>query len=315
MSEGPDWNAFHHDNFLRGDLQSCRLMARRKKTSTSAATRSPHTSDPNFYAMPFMPELTQTFCLRQEEETSSTHQTEPCNNQEHESAAVATLLAVEEEGADSHDICTSRSGSSSNKKRPTLKCYEKKASKKQHTETDECVPLTTTSSVDIQGPTTHGQECYNIHTARNPTLAFVPQWSATPWNINPPTTSCAATAQPLQTLPNVGIPSAAGRIGCTQEDIITRCYAYMDAQSRFTSASLMQPAARMDQPHIYHRIATPLESQYQMTTTNFDMQPNSFPMAVPSSSVATVPTVEQNQQGIYIPRTNLFQNSMFPRQW
>ena len=312
MSEGPDWNAFHHDKFLRGDLQSCRLMARLRKSSTSAAT-SPHTCDPNFYAMPFMPELTQTFSLR--EETSTTHQTEPSNNQERESAAVTTLLAVEER-ADSHDIRTS-SGPSS-KKRPNSKSYEKMASKKKRTETDECIPPTTTSSVHIQGQTTNGQECDNIHMARNPTLAIVPQWSAAPWNINLPAAprerrvDVLAAALPLQTLPNVGIPSAARMIVCTPEDI-TRCYAYMEARSRFTAASLMQTVARIDQPNIHQRITSPLESQYQMTT--FDMQPNSFPVAVPSSSVATLPTVEQNQRGIFIPRTSLFQRNAFPRQW
>lgn len=56
----PDWNAFHHDYFLRGDLHKCRLMVRPSASVTSSA-QNQHFSDPDFYSMEFIPELKQKF--------------------------------------------------------------------------------------------------------------------------------------------------------------------------------------------------------------------------------------------------------------
>eukprot|EP00590_Aulacoseira_subarctica_P002145 CAMPEP_0172415780 /NCGR_PEP_ID=MMETSP1064-20121228/2231_1 /TAXON_ID=202472 /ORGANISM="Aulacoseira subarctica , Strain CCAP 1002/5" /LENGTH=336 /DNA_ID=CAMNT_0013153015 /DNA_START=44 /DNA_END=1051 /DNA_ORIENTATION=+ len=177
MTDGPDWNAFHHDYFLRGDLQRCRLMARLEKSRASAAPNH-HTCDPDVYALPFMPELTQTFCLYGGNNNPAellAPATDPAEDRE--SAAVA-LLAV---GASGTAICTTTSTSttsrSSSNKRPRSKSNETKSFKKKRA--DEGIPPIPASLVDISHPTTTNGPELMTWVRNPPSLTLVPpQWSA-----------------------------------------------------------------------------------------------------------------------------------------
>ena len=264
MTEGPDWNAFHHDYFLRGDLQSCRLMARLNKSRAPSAPNH-HTCDPDFYALPFMPELTQTFCLYGGNNNPAellAPATDPAEDRE--SAAVA-LLAV---GASGTAICTTTSTTttsrSSSNKRPRSKSNETKSFKKKRT--DEGIPPIPASLVDISHPTTTNGPELMTWVRNPPSLTLVPpQWSAA-------TTTAAflplqqeqvrsiLLAAPTTYLPsattNVFIPSSSAdvvdmefhaRILRAQEDITRLSSAWMEA--RWTMAQIAAARRNVESRH------------------------------------------------------------------
>jgi len=331
MTEGPDWNAFYHDYFLRGDLQRCRLMTRLTKFKASAATNH-HTRDPDFYSLPFLPELTQTFCLfdgdnnRPAELLATT--TDPA--EEKESAAVA-LLAVRSSEQPATTTTTSTaptSTRSSSKKRPHSKSNDNKKKSFQKKRTVKGSPPITTSMTDIPPrPTTIGPELLTTRVRNNippsiSSLALVPpQWSAatpTPLPLQQEQRRLRL-ATPMTYLPsatsNVFVPSSSSadivdmefhsRILRAQEDITRLSSAWMEA--RYTMAQIA--TARRNVEARQHSWIPTASTIFHVPTNRITIS-SSLPavgiVAVPSS----LPIAEP---GLVF--SNSLQSSAFPRMW
>ena len=279
-------------------------MARLQKSKASSASNH-HTCDPDFYALPFLPELTQTFCLYKEEDNNPAELLPTINPEETDDSAAVALPAVGASRMTTTTTSSVASGSSS-KKRPRAKSNNIKSFRKKCT--DECIPPITETSVGISHPTTNARPEW-INPVRNPpSLSLMPpHWSATtttsmPHQREQPRILLAAPTPYLPSITNVVIPSPPTAV--LDMEFHTRILRAQENIARLSSAWMEARWARM-------AAARRNESRQSWIPTMLHEQSNtstSLPLVV---AVSSLPTVEP--RGLVLPNSLI--SSTIPRLW